>query len=202
MLTELRTRGVICSDPLGLLVVMVACGRGVLRRILLWLGAIAVGAGHVEDDLGGLGVFLLGDGGEGAEELVGDVGKDGGAAGGDFVLGEEEEQAREEVVDLGGGGEVVEVGGEGGGDFGGVGQVLGQASVGRTKIGVQVGGREAAAAAIGVEMDTTSGVVDEAGFRGRVGHGDFPFWGWIWKKHRATQKALKTGELRKKQFVS
>jgi hypothetical protein len=66
---------------------------------------------------------------------------------------------------------------------------------------VQVGGREAAAAAIGVEMDTTSGVVEEAGFRGRVGHGDVPFWGGIWKKHRATQKTLKTGELRKKQFV-
>ena len=42
----------------------------------------AVGAGHVEDDLGGLGVYLFGDGGEGAEELVGDVGEDGGAAGG------------------------------------------------------------------------------------------------------------------------
>jgi hypothetical protein len=39
--------------------------------------------------LGGLSVFLFGDGGEGAEELVGDVGKDGGAAGGDFVLWEE-----------------------------------------------------------------------------------------------------------------
>src|SRR5712691_1073898 len=160
---------------------MVACGRGVLRRILLWLGAIAFGAGHVEADLGGLGVFLLGDGGAGSEGLVGDVGEDGGAAGGDFVVGEEEEQAREEIVDLGGGGEVVEVGGEGGGDFGGVGQVLGRASVGRTKMGVQVGGREAAAAAIGVEMDTTSGVVDEAGFRGREGHGDFPFLGWNWK---------------------
>src|SRR6266852_9396230 len=100
---------------------MVACGRGVLRRILPWLGAVEVGGGRVEDDLGELGVFLRGDGGEGAEELVGDVGEDGSAAGGDFVLGEEEEQAREEIVDLGGGGEVVKVGGEGGGDFGGVG---------------------------------------------------------------------------------
>jgi hypothetical protein len=67
---------------------MVWCGRGVLRGILLWLGAIAFGAGHVEDDLGRLVVFL-GDGGEGAEELVGDIGEDGGAAGGDFVLREE-----------------------------------------------------------------------------------------------------------------
>jgi hypothetical protein len=50
---------------------------------------------------------------EGAEELVGDV-------------GEEEEQTGEEVVDLGGGGEVVEVGGEGGGNFGGLGLILWQ----------------------------------------------------------------------------
>src|SRR5229473_2176015 len=124
---------------------MVACGRGVLRRILLWLGAIAVGAGHVEDDLGGLGVFLLGDGGEGAEELVGDVGEDGGTAGGDFVLGEEEEQAREEIVDLGRGGEVVEVGGEGGGDFGGVVLICRERSVGRAEVGVDGGGVETAA---------------------------------------------------------
>src|SRR5229473_5183489 len=119
MLAELRTGAAICSDLVGRLGLMVECGRGVLRRILLWLGAIAVGAGHVEDDLGRPVVFL-GNGWEGAEELVGDVGKDGGTAGGDFVLGEEEKQSREEVVDLGGGGEVVEVGGEGGGDFGGV----------------------------------------------------------------------------------
>jgi hypothetical protein len=54
---------------------------------------VALRTGHVEDDCCGLGVFLFGDGGEGAEELVGDVGEDGGAAGGDFVLREEEEQA-------------------------------------------------------------------------------------------------------------
>ena len=82
---------------------------GGVRRIFVWGLAVAVWAGHVEDDRGGLGVFLSGDGGEGAEELVGDVGEDGGAARGDFVLREEEEQAGEEVVDLSGGGEVVEI---------------------------------------------------------------------------------------------
>jgi len=126
----------------------------------------AVGAGHVENDLGGLGVYLFGDGGEGAEELVGDVGEDGGAAGGDFVLGEEEEQAREEVVDLGGGGEVVEVGGESGGDFGGFRLILWQAAVGRAEMGIRGRGRETAASAVGIEKDATSGVVDEAGFSG------------------------------------
>jgi hypothetical protein len=62
------------------------------------LGQVALGTWRVEDERSGLGVFLLGDGGEGAEELVGDIGEDGGAAGGDFVLREEEEQAREEVA--------------------------------------------------------------------------------------------------------
>src|SRR6266404_7270923 len=93
-------------------------GIGRLRWLsLAWGGTVTLWTGHVEDDGGVLAIFFFGDGGEGAEELVGDVGEDGGAAGGNFVLREEEEQAGEEVVDLGGGGEVVEVGGEGGGEF-------------------------------------------------------------------------------------
>ena len=58
------------------------------------------------------------DGGEGAEELAGDVGEDGGLASGDFLLREEEKETREEGVDLNGVGEVVELGAEGGGEFG------------------------------------------------------------------------------------
>lgn len=72
---------------------------------------------------------------ESAEELAGDVG-DGGAASGDFVLGEEEEKAGEEVVDLGGGGEVVEVGGECGGGFGGVRAMAWQVSVAGAEAGI------------------------------------------------------------------
>jgi len=97
-----------------------------LHRILVWDRAVAVGAGHIEDDGRAFGIFLLGDCRQGTEELVGDVGEDGGAAGGDFVLREEEEQAGEEVVDLSGGGEVVEVDGEGGGDFCRVGLISGE----------------------------------------------------------------------------
>src|SRR5882762_7730104 len=99
---------------------VVAWWGGRLHRILVWDRAVAVGAGHIEDDGGAFGIFLLGDCRQDTEELVRDVGEDGGAAGGDFVLGEEEEQAREEVVDLSGGGKVVEIDGEGGGDFRGV----------------------------------------------------------------------------------
>ena len=68
--------------------VMGWCAR-VRRGILGRRGTVAIGAGHVEDDLGGLGVFPFGDGRKGAEELVGDVGEDGGAASGNFVLREE-----------------------------------------------------------------------------------------------------------------
>ena len=114
-------------------------------------------------------VFAV-EGRYGAEELVGDVGEDGGAAGGDFVLREEEEQAREEVVDLDGGGEVVEVGGEGGGDFDGIVLICGQRSVRRAEGWVDVGRVETAAPAVGIEIDATSGVVDEAGFSGLLGH--------------------------------
>ena len=101
--------------------------------------------------------------------MVGDVGEDGGAAGGDFVLREEKEQAGEEVVDLGGGGEVVEVDGEGGDDFRGVGLVCRKRSVCRAEAGVG-GGIKTAAAPVGENVGAASGLVDEAGFSGLPGH--------------------------------
>ena len=69
---------------------------------LVWRGAL--GARGVEDDFGIRAMFFLDDhGADGVEKLAGDVGEDGGTAGGDFVLGEEEEQAGEEGGDLFGG---------------------------------------------------------------------------------------------------
>ena len=168
MLTELRRRAAICSGPLGLLGLLVlraGCG----------LGQVALGTWRVEDERSGLGVFLFGDGWEGAEELVGDVGEDGGTAGGDFVLREEEEQAGEEVVDLGGGSEVVEVGGEGGGDFGGVVLIRRERRVSRAEVGVDGGHVKTAAAAVGKTIGATGGVVDEAGVSCLLGHLEFPF---------------------------
>jgi hypothetical protein len=167
---------------------------------LVWRGA--VGAGHVEDDLGRLGVFLFGDGGEGAEELVGDVGEDGGAAGGNFVLGEEEEKAGEEIVDLGGGGKVVEVGGEGGSNFGRIVLICLKRRVSRAEVGVGVGGVETASPTVGKAIGAASGVVDEAGVSRLLGHLVIPLRDRIWKKQGATQEVLKTRELRKKQLVS
>jgi len=142
----------------------------VLGRILVWGGAVAVRAWHVEDDGGFLAIFFLGDGGEGAEELIGDVGEDGGATGGDFVLREKKEQAREEIVDLCGGGEVVEVSGEGGGDLGGVG--LGRSGnlgvLGAERLAAEAD--EAAAHAVGETIVAASGVRDGTGFSELWGH--------------------------------
>jgi hypothetical protein len=76
-------------------------------------------AGQVEDDLPrlvGYGFVFEEDGEVGVEELAGDVGKDGGAAGGDAAFGDEGEEAEEEFSGVGGGVELgefwEEIGGE------------------------------------------------------------------------------------------
>jgi len=162
------------------LVLRVGCGRDGLVVGTAGNVAGALGALHVENDRSLAAIFLFGDGGEGAEELVGDVGEDGGAAGGDFVLGEEEQQAREKVVYLGGGGEVVEVGGKGGGDFGGVGwRRSGRLGVLRAER-LAAEADEAATHAVGEAIVAASRVIDGAGFSELLSHGWFPFevkWG-------------------------
>jgi len=53
---------------------------------------VALGARHIVDDSDGLflgGIGFEEDGAVGVEELVGDVGQDGGAAGGDAAFGDE-----------------------------------------------------------------------------------------------------------------
>jgi len=50
------------------------------------------------------------DDGEGAELEAGDVGEDGGATRGDFVLGEEDVESGEGSIDAGGGVEVAGIG--------------------------------------------------------------------------------------------
>jgi hypothetical protein len=77
---------------------------------------IVEGVRDVEDDLG---VFLggfEGDGAVGVEELVGDVGEDGGAAGRDAAFGDEGEEAAEKLADVDAGGEFGEFGEEVGGE--------------------------------------------------------------------------------------
>jgi hypothetical protein len=83
---------------------------------------VTLGAGDVDDDLrlffDGLG--FEDDGAVGVEELVGDVGEDGGAAWGDATFGYEEEKAGEELADVGAGGEFGEFGEKVGGEVFGV----------------------------------------------------------------------------------
>jgi len=59
-----------------------------------------------------------GDGGEGAEEEVGGVGHDSGAAGSDLVVGLELIEFAERVIDVGGGAKFLDVADEGGGEVG------------------------------------------------------------------------------------
>jgi hypothetical protein len=151
------------------------------RRRWLWLRlAVAFGAGHVEDDLGRsvgifLGIELAVDRGKSAEELVGDIGEDGGATGRDFVFREEEKKAGEEGVDGDGGTEFRKVGGEGR-DRGLV-LIFGEAGVAGAEGGVDIGGGEAAAPAIGEAIGATSGVIDKAGFNSLLSHFSF-LCGW------------------------
>jgi len=57
------------------------------------------------------GEVIEGDGAVGVWELVGDVGRDGGAARGDAALGEEDKEPGEELVDVDGGVEFGKLGG-------------------------------------------------------------------------------------------
>jgi hypothetical protein len=89
------------------------------------LGLIADGAGHIHDDGDGLvvNVGFLVDDGDGAEELLNDVGEDGSFLGGDAVLGEKDEEFREGGLHVRGGGEFGEVAEERGSEVDGVGIV-------------------------------------------------------------------------------
>jgi len=90
------------------------------------------------------------DGGEGAEFEAGDISEDGGVAGGDAVLDEQAGEFGQEVVDLGGGAEVVGLVAEGCGeiDVGDLGvRMHGGVTIAEWRIGVA--GEEAAAGAVG-----------------------------------------------------
>jgi hypothetical protein len=100
------------------------------RAKMFWcgVGVIVLGAFHVDYDSanllfvggfeGGLGFGIsLMDYRYSAEELVSDVGENGGAPGGDFVLSQQKQQTREEIVKFFGGFEGGEIGGEFGGGF-------------------------------------------------------------------------------------
>ncbi len=123
------------------------------------LGAVWA-RGVVPDDGDGLLVDFAVDGAVGVQELVGDVGQNGGAARGDPAFGHLDEQAGEKLPDVGAGGELGEFGEEFGGEVHGVtwGWLAGGTHGGtdgemvKTKTKMGLGGGVAAAFAIGETM--------------------------------------------------
>jgi len=113
---------------------------------------IAPRPGEIQNNLRGgavwpaAGIALVLDGREGAEHEVADVGQDGGAAGGDLVVGEVAVQLAEGVMDAGGGLKPFRLAGEGGGEAGGILGGFAVDGVAVAEAGVGVGDGEAAMA--------------------------------------------------------
>jgi hypothetical protein len=117
------------------------------------LGAIGAGdALHADGDgFAGVALVVVINGAVGMEELVGDVGQDGGTARGDAAFGDEGKKIGEEFVDGDGGLEVGEFADELGGEIDGVGGGGLRLGVAETKTGARVhDGKLAAATAVGV----------------------------------------------------
>jgi len=126
------------------------------------VGPVTLRARHIVDDSDGLLVSGIGfedDSALGMEELVGDVGEDGGAAGGDAAFGDEKEEAGEELVDVDGGVELElgELGEKVGGEVFRVilwrlGRGRDQGGVAKTEVGASIQNSETATATVGGEM--------------------------------------------------
>ena len=89
--------------------------------VLLCSGSLAVGTGkiaEIDTERFVFGMEFFFDGGEGAEEEIGGVGHDGGAARGDLVAGLELVEFAEGMVDGDGGAEFLVVADERGGEVG------------------------------------------------------------------------------------
>jgi hypothetical protein len=135
----------------------------VSRRSVRGAGEIAeVGYERLVFEFDGALAF---DGVVGMEDLVGDVGEDGGAARGDAAFGDEGEEACEELADVVGGVEWGELGEEVGGEvFGVVEGVCGNdfrdAVLGMAEAEAEVGGQtgEAAALAVGIDEGAARGI--------------------------------------------
>jgi hypothetical protein len=115
------------------------------------LGSVAVGAGHVEDDLYRvvLAVGFALDGRKGAEKEIADIGQHSGTARSDLIVGEEFIQFAEGVVDAGSGLEILGLACEGRGELREVTLFALLIGVFETKAGVIVGDGQTAKAAAG-----------------------------------------------------
>jgi len=132
------------------------------------VGPVTVWAREIKDDLLGLAINLLLDGGEGAEEQVTGVSHDGSASRGDSVVGLELVEFTEGMVDVGGGTEFLDGADKGSGQvrlvefFLAFGSVLGAEARVRVKDGqtaeAAAGGRAMLAMErIGINVGTDGG---------------------------------------------
>ena len=139
----------------------------IVGRAQAFLRLIVLMPRNVEDrlrDFGRLfGLHAL-DGGESAEELIGDIGENGGTARGDAVLSLENDELGEEVVDAVEAVELFRILNEFGSEVGGL-HIFGKRGVTRAETGIRVGDEFAAASAIGEAMLAAVGIID----RKRVG---------------------------------
>jgi hypothetical protein len=108
------------------------------------------------------------------EELVGDVGEDGGAARGNAAFGDEGEETGEELADVHGGIELGELGEEVGGEVFGVGLQGKWAGVTETETGLSVQDAMAALAAVDGEMAAAGRVFGGARYRKQLSHFNSP----------------------------
>ena len=136
-------------------VMNVGCAQGFFRLIVL-------GARTIEDNLRASRPLIRMDaldGGESAEELIGDVGENGGTASGDAILNLEDDEPGEEVVDAI---EAVEVFGildEFGSEVGGL-HIFGKSGVTSAETWIGVRDEFAAARAIGEAMLAAVGIIN------------------------------------------
>jgi hypothetical protein len=131
-------------------------------RAQAFLRLIVLGARSVEDNLRALGCLIrlhALDGGESAEELIGDVGENGGTAGGGAVLSLEDDEPCEEIVDAIETVKIVGIFDEFGSEVGRL-HIFGKSGVTRAETGIGMGDEFAAARAIGEAMLTAVGIID------------------------------------------
>ncbi len=119
------------------------------------------------------------------EELIGDVGENGGAPRGDVAFGHQSKEAGEKLAEIDGGRELGEVGEEVGREvFGIVVQLqgsggFGEAEMVRTKAEVRLRASEAATLPIGVAIEASSGIVQGNAGRLRENGDAGVFLGWV-----------------------
>ena len=150
------------------------------------------------------------------QELVGDVGEDGGAARGDAAFGDEDEEAGEELVDVHGGIELGELGEEVGGEILGVFEgVRGERNdlfgVAEAEAVMRGQAGEAAALAVGIDEGAARRIVFHWCGHGNDGgdraiecgvHEFFPFLSWEGVHPPITCMNVKTKGIKNGQFVS